>query len=54
MLCKRPLQGIPRVRPSQMKKIPKTARKATRPYSGKFCVSCLQKLIQESIWAEES
>jgi len=54
MLCKRPLQGIPRVRPSQMKKIPKTSRKTTRPYSGKFCASCLQSLIQDSIWIEES
>lgn len=52
MKCKKPLQGIPRVRPSKMKKIPRTSRKASRPYSGKFCAICLKELIQEAIWAE--
>ncbi len=52
MICKKPLQGIPRLRPSAMKKVPKTSRKVTRPYSGKFCATCLKQLIQEEIWAE--
>jgi len=48
-ICKKPLQSIPRLRPVEMKKTNKTARRATRPESGRYCAKCLQALIQEKV-----
>ncbi len=48
-ICKRPLQSIPRLRPVDMKKTNKTARRATRPESGRYCAKCLQTLLQEKV-----
>ncbi len=49
-LCKKPLQSIPRVRQTKMKKIDKTARSVNRLESGRYCPKCLQKQIKESVW----
>ena len=49
-LCKRPLQSIPRLRPSDMKNTDKTKRRATRPESGRYCAKCLKTLIEQSLW----
>ena len=49
-LCKRPLQAIPKLRPTKMKKTQKTARKANRLESGRYCGNCLQSLIKESVY----
>ena len=49
-LCKRPLQSIPRLRPSDMKNTDKTKRRATRPESGRYCAKCLKALIEQSLW----
>ncbi|MFX1455800.1 MAG: 50S ribosomal protein L34e [Promethearchaeota archaeon] len=49
-ICKRPLQSVPRLRPTNMKKTDKTARRANRLESGRYCSTCLKTLIKESIW----
>ena len=53
-ICKRPLQAIPRVRPAKMKKTNKTARRANRIESGRYCAKCLQNLIKESVRQQPS
>ncbi|MHA2219804.1 MAG: 50S ribosomal protein L34e [Candidatus Hodarchaeales archaeon] len=50
VVCKRPLQSIPRLRPSKMKKTDKSARRANRLESGKYCIKCLKNLIREEVW----
>ncbi|TFF87409.1 MAG: 50S ribosomal protein L34e [Promethearchaeota archaeon] len=48
-ICKRPLQSVPRLRASKMKKTNRTARRATRIESGRYCSKCLQALIKQSV-----
>ncbi len=48
-ICKRPLQSIPRLRDSKMKKTTRTSRRANRIESGRYCSKCLQTLIKESV-----
>ena len=50
IICKKPLQSIPRLRPSEMKKTDKTSRRANRIASGRYCAKCLQILIKDAIW----
>lgn len=49
-LCKKPLQSIPRLRPSKMKKTAKISRRANRIASGRYCAKCLQSLVKEAVW----
>jgi len=49
-ICKSPLQAIPRLRPAKMKKTNKTSRRANRRESGRYCATCLQTQIKESIY----
>ncbi|MHA2121310.1 MAG: 50S ribosomal protein L34e [Promethearchaeota archaeon] len=49
-ICKRPLQSIPRLRPSKMTKTDNTARRANRLESGRYCAKCLQVLMKEAVW----
>jgi len=51
-ICKRPLQAVPRLRPSKMIKTQKTARRANRVESGRYCAKCLQNLIKETTWSQ--
>ena len=51
-ICKRPLQSVPRLRPSKMVKTQKTDRRANRVESGRYCAKCLQNLIKETIWSQ--
>ncbi len=48
-ICKTPLQSVPRLRPSEMKKTNKTSRRATRIESGRYCATCLKQIIQEQV-----
>jgi len=52
MICKRPLQGVPRLRPAKLKKTPKVSRRANRIESGRYCASCLRTLIKEAVRKE--
>jgi len=52
MICKRPLQSVPRLRPSKMTKTYKTARRANRMESGRYCGKCLNTIIKEAVWKQ--
>ena len=49
LICKRPLESVPRLRPTKMKKTDRTARRANRIESGRYCGKCLQHLIKETV-----
>ena len=49
LICKRPLESVPRLRPAKMKKTDRTARRANRIESGRYCGKCLQNLIKEKV-----
>ncbi|MHA1476783.1 MAG: 50S ribosomal protein L34e [Promethearchaeota archaeon] len=49
-ICKKPLQAIPRLRPSKAKKTNRVSRRANRPESGRYCAHCLQTLLKEAVW----
>ena len=47
--CGRPLAGVPRVKETEMKKIPRTARRPERPFGGVLCSICSRKeMIQKA------
>ena len=48
-ICKRPLESVPKLRPSKMKKTNRAARRANRIESGRYCAKCLQSLIEEKV-----
>jgi len=48
-VCGKPLHGVPRVKSSKMKKLPKTKRRPERPYGGTLCSKCMRKLFRESV-----
>ncbi|MGC9181363.1 50S ribosomal protein L34e [Thermogladius sp.] len=50
-ICGRPLNGVPRLRPSQLRKLAKTEKRPERIYGGVVCPSCLAKLIRRSVRA---
>ncbi len=41
--CKKQLHGIPRLIPSEFKKLPKSQRRPERIFSGQLCPTCLKK-----------
>ncbi len=47
--CGRPLGGVPRERPSRLRKLSKSAKRPERPYGGVLCSTCLAELIFEQI-----
>ncbi|MHA1985003.1 MAG: 50S ribosomal protein L34e [Promethearchaeota archaeon] len=49
-ICKKPIQSIPRLRSSKMKKTDNVSRRANRIESGRYCAKCLQTIIKESVW----
>ena len=51
-ICKKPLQSVPRLRPSKMRNTPKVSRRPSRIESGRYCAQCLKSLIQEAARAE--
>ncbi len=48
-ICGRPLNGVPRLRPVELRKLPKTAKRPERMYGGVICPSCLEKLLKKTI-----
>ncbi len=47
-ICGRPLHGVPRLRPVELRKLAKTEKRPERPYGGMICSSCLARLLRES------
>ena len=48
-ICGKPLSGVPRLRPVELRKLPKTAKRPERPFGGMICHECLEKLIKKSV-----
>ncbi|HIQ23544.1 MAG TPA: 50S ribosomal protein L34e [Pyrodictium delaneyi] len=48
-VCGQPLNGVPRLRPVELRKLPKTAKRPERMYGGVLCPSCLTKLLKKTI-----
>jgi len=48
-ICGRPLNGVPRLRASELRRLPKTAKRPERIYGGVICPSCLAKLIKKAV-----
>ncbi|HDD46523.1 MAG TPA: 50S ribosomal protein L34e [Candidatus Aenigmarchaeota archaeon] len=49
-LCKKPLHGIPRARPSEMKNMAKSKKTVNRPYGGNLCSECMRNVIKSRIF----
>lgn len=47
--CGKPLQGVPRKRPSELKKLPKSQRRPDRPYGGNLCSECMREVFREKV-----
>ena len=48
-ICGGELHGVPRLRPSELRKLPKTMKRPERPYGGHICPKCLKRLLKKSI-----
>jgi len=48
-ICKKPLHGIPRLNPVDMRKLAKTKRRPERPYGGNLCSSCMRELLRKTV-----
>lgn len=45
--CGKPLHGVPRKIPSEIRKLAKTKKRPERPYGGYLCSSCMRELFKE-------
>lgn len=48
-MCGAPLAGVPRLRPSELSRIPRSSRRPNRPYGGNLCSACSRRVIKEQI-----
>ena len=48
-ICGRPLNGVPRLRASELRRLPKTAKRPERIYGGVICASCLSRLVKKTV-----
>ncbi|MCS7386281.1 MAG: 50S ribosomal protein L34e [archaeon GB-1867-005] len=53
-ICKRELHGVPRLRPSKLRKLPKSSRRPNRPYGGNLCPACLERLLKITVREAET
>ncbi|AIJ06085.1 50S ribosomal protein L34e [Methanocaldococcus sp. 16A] len=44
-VCGAELHGVPRGRPVEIRKLPKSQRRPERPYGGYLCPRCLKRLM---------
>ncbi|MEM5812456.1 MAG: 50S ribosomal protein L34e [Candidatus Aenigmatarchaeota archaeon] len=47
--CKKPLHGVPRERPSIIKKLSPRKRRPERPYGGNLCPSCAREKMKSKL-----
>ncbi|MCS7131446.1 MAG: 50S ribosomal protein L34e [Hadesarchaea archaeon] len=47
-MCGRQLGGVPRLRSSELRSLPKSARAPNRPYGGHLCPTCTRQVIKEA------
>lgn len=50
--CKSPLNGVPALRPSELRKLPKSKRRPNRPYGGNLCSRCMRNLIKNEVYTD--
>lgn len=48
-VCKKPLSGMARERPSKLGKLAKSKRKPNRPYGGSLCPKCARETIKAKV-----
>ncbi len=48
-VCGKPLHGVPRLRPSEIRKLSKTERRPERPYGGYLCSECMRKMFKMKV-----
>lgn len=48
-VCKKPLHGVPRKDPVQLRKLAKTERRPERAYGGYLCSACSRELLREKL-----
>jgi large subunit ribosomal protein L34e len=46
-ICKKPLHGVPRGIPSEIRKLAKSERRPSRPFGGYLCSSCAKEYFKE-------
>jgi len=44
--CSKPLHGVPRGLPAEIRKLPKTQKRPDRPYGGTLCAPCTKRKIK--------
>ncbi len=49
--CNKNLHGIPKLIPSELKKLSKTKRTVNRIYGGYFCGSCTRDILKEKAFS---
>ncbi|MEM5766492.1 MAG: 50S ribosomal protein L34e [Candidatus Aenigmatarchaeota archaeon] len=47
--CGRLLQGIPKLRQQEMRKLKKSKRRPERPYGGNLCSECMREVFREKV-----
>jgi large subunit ribosomal protein L34e len=48
-ICKKPLHGVPHLKSTDMRKLPKTKRRPERPYGGNLCSKCMREFFRKSV-----
>ncbi len=48
-MCGRPLAGVPRLRPVELRKLPKTKKRPERMFGGVLCPDCLTKVLKRTV-----
>ncbi|RLF10713.1 MAG: 50S ribosomal protein L34e [Thermoprotei archaeon] len=52
-ICGAQLGGVPRLLPHELRALPKSSRRPTRPYGGYLCPSCLKLGLQRAILGQK-
>ncbi len=47
--CGKELKGVPKGRPSEIRKLPKSQRRPSRPYGGNLCSECMREVFREKV-----
>ncbi len=47
--CGKDLKGVPRLRVSDLRKLPKTKKRPERPYGGNLCSKCMREVFREKV-----
>jgi large subunit ribosomal protein L34e len=47
--CGARIHGMPRMKPSELKKLPKSKRVPNRPYGGYLCTKCMRDMLKKKV-----